>query len=315
MSARPGLTIQQTSALTRGVTALSVAVAAILIVLKGAVWQVSGSVAVLASLADSALDLLASLLTFYAVRYAAVPPDAEHRYGHGKAEAFAALAQSGIVLASATLVAWEAGRRLLDPEPLSHEGWAMGVMAISVLLTGALITAQTRVLRRTGSVAVSGDRAHYFSDVASNLIVFAGIGAAALLDQPVFDAAAGVLVAGWLAWAAYAVFRESARHLMDRELDDEARGEIRRRLFAVPGVQGVHQLRTRSSGPYVHIQAHIDLDPHQTLLQAHEVLTAAEDRLLELYPSADIILHPDPEGHAEVHEEPFSEEAAAGPTR
>ena len=309
MSAAPGLTLEQTTALTRRVTGLSVVVAATLIVLKAVVWQVSGSVAVLASLADSALDLLASLLTYFAVRYAAVPADAEHRYGHGKAEAFAALAQAGIVLMSAALIAREAGARLLDPAPLQHEQWAVGVMLVSMLLTGGLVVAQTRGLRRTGSVAVSGDRAHYFSDLASNLVALVGVGAAALLDQPALDAAAGVIVAAWLVWGAYAVFRESSRHLMDRELDDEARAEIRRRLYADTAVRGVHQLRTRSSGPYVHIQAHIDLDPHQSLLEAHEVLTAAEDRLLELYPSADIILHPDPQGHAEEHDEPFSEES------
>src|SRR5918998_4501933 len=129
-----GLSIAETSALTRRVTALSVAVATVLIVVKGLVWQVSGSVAVLASLADSGLDLVASLVTFFAVRYAAEPPDAEHRFGHGKAEAFAALVQTGFVLMSAALVGREAVARLLDPAPLAHEGWAMAVMVVSLVL-------------------------------------------------------------------------------------------------------------------------------------------------------------------------------------
>ena len=307
--AQPGLTVEQSGALTRRVTALSVAVAATLIVVKAVAWQMSGSVAVMASLADSALDLVASLVTFFAVRYAAVPPDAEHRYGHGKAEAFASLVQAGLVLMSAALVGREAAGRLVDPVPLQHESWAAGVMLVSLALTGVLIAAQTRVLKRTGSVAVSGDRAHYFADVASNLMALLGVAGAALLDVPALDAAAGLLVAVWLVWGAYSVFRESSRHLMDHELPDDARQEIRRRLSLDPAVKGVHQLRTRASGPYVHIQAHVDLDAGLSLIEAHTILVQAERRVLEVYPAADIILHPDPRGRAEPHGGAFPEAA------
>jgi cation diffusion facilitator family transporter len=305
--ARPGQTVEQTTAATRRVTALSVAVAFVLIVVKAVVWQLSGSVAVLASLADSGLDLVASLVTFFAVRYAAVPPDAEHRYGHGKAEAFASLVQAALVLASAALIAREAVARLLDPRPLDNEAWAMGVMVVSLVLTGLLITAQTRVLRRTGSVAVSGDRAHYFADVGSNLVALVGIAGAALFDSPLIDAVAALLVGAWLVWGSYGVFREASRHLMDHELPEEAREEIRRRLSEVPGVRGVHQLRTRASGPYVHIQAHIDLDASLSLVEAHTLLVRAERGVLDVYPAADIILHPDPRGRAEPHGGAFSE--------
>jgi ferrous-iron efflux pump FieF len=300
-----GLTVEETTRLTRAVTTLSVAVAAVLIVVKAVAWQMSGSVAVLASLADSGLDLVASLMTFFAVRYAAVPPDAEHRYGHGKAEAFASLGQAGLVLFSAALVGREAVGRLIDPQPLSHEAWGMGVMGISLVLTGVLITAQGRVLKRTGSVAVSGDRAHYFSDLASNLAALAGIAGAALFDAPILDAAAGLIVAAWLVWGAYRVFSESSRHLMDHELPEAAREEVRRLITAVPGVIGVHQMRTRAAGPYVHIQAHVDLDPNLTLARAHEILDAAEAQVHAVYPAADIILHPDPHGLAEDHGQEF----------
>jgi cation diffusion facilitator family transporter len=307
-----GLTVEETAKLTRGVTLLSVAVAATLIVVKAIAWQVSGSVAVLASLADSGLDLVASLVTFFAVRYAAEPPDAEHRYGHGKAEAFASLAQAGLVLLSAALVAREAVARMIDPQPLERESWGMGVMLISLVLTSLLIVAQSRVLKRTGSVAVSGDRAHYFSDLASNLMALAGIAAAAFLDLPVFDAIAGLLVAAWLVWGAYQVFAESSRHLMDHELPEEAREDIRRLIAASPGVIGVHQVRTRASGPSIHIQAHVDLDPNITLLQAHEILDRAEASVLAAYPAADIILHPDPHGLAEEHAQEFDAQEVDG---
>lgn len=308
MNAAPAaLTIAESSALTRRVTIMSVALAAVLIGLKGAAWLASGSVAMLASLADSCLDLLASLATFAAVRYAAVPPDAGHRYGHGKAEAFASLLQAGLVFASGALIAREAIGRIGRPHELAGEGWAMAVMVVSTVLTFLLILAQSRVLRRTGSVAVSGDRAHYAADLASNLIAFVGIGAAALLDRPGLDAIAGFIVAAWLVWGAIGVFRHSSLELMDHELPDEARARIIELVVDGARIKSVHHLRTRAAGPMIHIQMHADFDPGISLIAAHEAMVAAERRLLEVFPAADIIIHPDPRGRAEPHGGPFGE--------
>src|SRR5438874_90166 len=174
MDATVGLKPSESAALTRRVTVLSVATAAVLVTLKAAVWIASGSVALLASMADSGLDLIASLATFFAVRYAAAPPDAEHRYGHGKAEAFASLVQAGLVFASAALIGQEAIRHLITPGRVEQEGWAIAVMVVSTVMTFALITAQSKVLEATASVAVSGDRAHYAADLASNVIALIG---------------------------------------------------------------------------------------------------------------------------------------------
>jgi cation diffusion facilitator family transporter len=203
------LPVEETAALTRRVTRLSVATALILTFLKLAAWILSGSIATLASLADSALDVIAALGTFMAVRYAAAPPDREHRYGHGKGEAFASLLQAGLVFASAALVGEEAIEHLISPEPIRSEAWPLGVMAISTLLTVLLLRAQAQVLRRTHSVAVAGDRMHYLTDLASNLFALVGIALAAMLHAPRLDAAAGLIVAGWLVWGAIQVFRDS----------------------------------------------------------------------------------------------------------
>jgi cation diffusion facilitator family transporter len=303
------LTPAETAALTRRVTLLSVATAAILVTLKLAAWIASGSTALLASLADSGLDLIASLATAFAVRYAAAPPDAEHRFGHGKAEAFASLIQAGLVFASAALILREAADAFLHPEPVRQGGWAVAVMVISTALTGLLIVAQTRVLKRTSSVAVSGDRAHYLSDLASNVIALAGIAAAAWLGVAGLDAMAAVAVAALLLWGAVGVFRDAANQLMDRELPDADRAEIVRLATADPRLTGVHQLRTRASGPYVHMQMHADLDPDVTLEAAHEVIVAAERRILQVFPAADIIIHADPRGRAEPHGGAFAEVA------
>jgi cation diffusion facilitator family transporter len=307
MNAVHGLTPAESSALTRRVTLLSVATATVLVTIKIAAWLASGSVALLASTADSALDLVASLVTFFAVRYAAAPPDAEHRFGHGKAEAFASLLQAGLVFASAALIAREAIGDLINPHPLKQEGWALAVMVASIVLTGVLITAQGRVLKQTSSVAVSGDRAHYATDLASNAIALVGIGVSAWLGLTGVDAAAALAIAGVLLWGAVSVFREASGQLMDHELPDEARARIVALLTQDRRLTDVHQLRTRASGPYVHMQMHVDLDPDLTLEAAHEVIVAAEKRVLDAFPSADIIIHADPRGRAEPHGGAFAE--------
>jgi cation diffusion facilitator family transporter len=303
----PNLTLAQNAALTRRITQLSVAVAAMLSLIKAAAWIASGSVSMLGSLADSGLDLVAALATFFAVRYAAAPPDREHRYGHGKAEAFASLLQAGLVFASAALVGEAAVSRLLQPAPIAAEGWDMAVMGASILLTGLLVMAQTRVLSTATSVAVRGDRLHYAADLGSNLVALAAIGLSALLRRPEPDAIGGLIVAGWLVWGAVGVFRASSVELMDHELPDDSRALIIKLMTEEPGITDVHQLRTRASGPYVHIQMHAGLDPGLSLIQAHHLMVAAERRVLEAFPAADIIIHPDPHGQAEPHGGAFGE--------
>ncbi len=307
--------LHQSQVFTRRVTLLSVATASVLLAIKGAAWLASGSVAMLASMADSGLDLIASLATFYAVRYAASPPDAEHRFGHGKAEAFSSLFQSGLVFASAALVGHEAITRLGSPTPIAAGGWAIAVMLASIAATGGLIYAQGLVLKQTRSIAVAGDRAHYASDLLSNGASLVGIGGAAYLGLPWLDAAAGLVVAAWLVWGAISVLREAANQLLDREMPAEARRDIRARVAADPRILGVHQLRTRESGPFVHIQMHADLPPDMTLEVAHSIIVAAERRVLDAYPAADIIIHADPEGRAEPHGGAFGEDAVVAETK
>jgi len=303
----PKLTLAQHAALTRRITQLSVATAALLTLIKAFAWVMSGSVSMLGSLADSGLDLVAALGTFFAVRYAAVPPDAEHRYGHGKAEAFASLVQAGLVFASAALVGEAAISHLLHPEPIRAEGWSIGVMAVSIVLTAGLVVAQTRVLSRARSVAVQGDRLHYAADLGSNGVAILAIGLTGLTGRSEPDAIGGLIVAAGLLWGAVGVFRASSLELMDHELPDDARAEIVGLMTEEPGISAVHQLRTRTSGPYIHIQMHADLDPGLSLIQAHHLVVAAEKRVLAAFPAADIIVHADPHGQAEPHGGAFAE--------
>ena len=308
----PPISSAEHGRLTSRAAALSIGVAVLLIILKAWAWFASSSVAMLASLADSTLDLAASLITYYAVLYAAHPPDREHRFGHGKAEAFAGLMQGGLVAISAVLIAIEAIPRLFVATPVSHGFEGLAVMVVSIVLTAALVGVQTRTIARTESVATRADRLHYIGDLAASLAVMIGIGAGAYFGWTWADAAAALFVAAWLSWGALHVSREAADHLLDRELPDLQRQRIRDLVESDPNVGRVHDLRTRTSGSYVHIQFHVDLAPTMTLEQAHQLVVAAEDRVRAEFPTADIIIHPDPKGRAEPHGHEDFERAGRG---
>jgi cation diffusion facilitator family transporter len=295
------VTTAEHARLTSRAAMLSVSVAVVLVALKGWAWLTSGSVAMLASLADSALDLAASVIILLAVRYAATPPDREHRFGHGKAEAFAGLIQAGIVGISAALIGVEAVARLIEPRPVTHGAESIAVMAVSIAMTAGLVAFQTHAARRTGSVATRADRLHYAGDIAANIAVIVGVAAGAYFGLLWADPVAALLVAAWLVWGALKIAREAADHLLDREVPDETRARIRALVEADPRILRVHDLRTRTSGPYLHIQFHAELDPMLTLVDAHRIVVAAEERIRTDFPTADIIIHPDPKGRAEPH--------------
>lgn len=280
----------------RQITTLSVCVAAGLIAMKAFALGASGSVSILASLADSALDLAASLTTFYAVRWAARPGDHTHRHGHGKAEAMAALVQAGLIFASAVFIGWEALARMFDPRPVTGGGWAIGVVVVSMALTAGLVWLQTRSLKAQGSMAVKADRAHYAADLAASAVVLIGVISGAFLGAPGLDAAAGLVVAVWLAWGAFGLIKDAGGQLLDREASDADRMALTNAVLSDPRVSGLHQLRTRMSGSRLIAQMHIDLDRSLSFEDAHAIVVETEQRIQAAFPDADVLIHPDPRG-------------------
>lgn len=285
---------KDSAAVNRRITLLSVGVATLLVIIKAFAYGASGSVSIMASLTDSALDLVASLATFFAVRWAAAAPDAEHRYGHGKAESLAALVQSGLVAASAVFIGLEAVRRIFNPVVVTGGRWAISVVIISMVLTAWLIWQQGRALKASGSVAVEGDRAHYAADLAANAVVLIGVISGTVLKAPGLDAAAGLVVAVWLGWGAFGLAKTAANHLLDAAAPDEDRNAVVAAVLTDPRISNVHQLRTRIAGSTLMIQMHVDLDASLSLVDAHDIVVAAEKRVIERFPNADIIIHADP---------------------
>jgi ferrous-iron efflux pump FieF len=285
----------------------SVATASFLLLLKSYAAWTTGSVAMLGSLADTGLDLATSLIILYGVRLAAVPADDEHRFGHGKAEALAALFQVGIITFSALAIGWRAVGRFAAATPSAHAGTGIAVSAVAMVATFALLLFQRRVIARTGSVAIRTDHVHYQSDLLLNLSVIAAL----VLDQyfglrgadPVF----GLLIALWLAWGAW----QASSRAIDQLMDKEWPAEKRRRFVEVAArhseLKGLHDLRTRTSGAHDFVQFHMWIDPEMKVAEAHRVTEEIEAKLAREFPGAEILIHLDPEGQIDQPDNPLAE--------
>jgi ferrous-iron efflux pump FieF len=279
--------------LMRLATIASMSVALILVVAKGVAWWITDSMSMLSSLVDTSLDLVASLVTFFAVRQALLPPDADHRFGHGKAEALAGLVQAGFISASAIALLLAVGERLINPHQVREEQVGLVISALAVALTLALVAFQRHVVRRSGSMAIDADMAHYRTDLVASVATGGGLYLSGRLDQPLIDSGVAGLVALYLLHGAWQVGRRSLDVLMDRELPVEERRRILDIVRSHPEVRDVHELRTRSAGLTKFIQLHVVLDPTMPLGNAHVVGDRVEAMLHQAFPQAEIIIHVD----------------------
>ena len=168
-------------------TRAAVCVALLLIVLKLGAWLMTGSVSLLSSLADSAMDALASLINLYAVHQALQPADSEHRFGHGKAEPLAGLGQAAFISASGIYLIVEAVGRLIQPRDIAQGAVGIGVMAFSIAVTSALVAYQRSVVRRTDSLAIRADSVHYATDILVNAGVIVSLLLVMFLDWRAAD--------------------------------------------------------------------------------------------------------------------------------
>jgi len=285
--------------LTQRAALASISMALFLVTVKTyAAWE-TGSVAMLGSLADTALDLIASLITFFGVRWAAMPADEEHRYGHGKAEALAALIQVILITVSAMGIIWRATDRLMSGQPTQGLELGIGVSLIAMVATFGLLAYQRYVIRKTGSVAIMTDHVHYQTDVLLNVSVIASLLLDQLLGWRLADPLFGFAIAAWLMYGAWSAASHSVDQLMDREWPDEEREAFISAAQEYPELAGLHDLRTRTSGAHRFVQFHVWVPGDWTVTQAHERMDAVEEKLQHRFPGTEIIIHLDPEGHVD----------------
>ncbi len=283
----------ETERLLKLATRASVATASILIIAKLAAYWQTGSVSILASLVDSLMDAGASIINLLAVSYALAPPDKEHRFGHGKAESLAGLAQATFIAGSGLFLILEAIQRLINPQPIEAFDVGLGVMIFSVIATLILIGIQRHVINKTNSAAIRADALHYKTDLLTNAAIIAAL----LLAQfgwlgidPLFALA----IAAYILYSSWEIGSEAFHDLLDREITEEKRKQIIKIAKNHPQVRGLHDLRTRLSGRTEFIQMHLEMDDDLPLIEAHDIADQVEDNILLAIPTADVVIHLDP---------------------
>lgn len=285
-----------TGYLNRSAALASISAASLLLAIKGwAAWS-TGSTAMLGSLADTVLDLVASLATLLGVWVAAQPADDKHRFGHGKAEAIAALFQIVLITISALGIASRAVEQLIAGGRVEAAAEGIGVSLTAIAVTFALLGWQRRVIRKTGSLAIKTDNVHYQSDLLLNLAVIAALALDQYAGLKGADALFGLGIAGWLGWGAWNASEQVLQQLMDHEWPAEKKQRFLDVLTSYPDITGIHDLRTRTSGNKDFVQFHVWVDANMTVRDAHKVMDEIENRLHAAFPEVEILIHPDPEG-------------------
>lgn len=294
--------------LTRSAALASIAMALFLVTLKSwAAWQ-TGSTAMVGSLADTALDLVASLATLVGVWIAAQPADREHRFGHGKAEALAAIVQVMLIAVSAAGIAYRAISQLAGEPQTAAAAEGIGVSLVAIAATFVLLAWQRHVIRRTGSVAIQTDHVHYQSDLLLNLAVIAALALDQYAGFAMADPLFGLGIAAWLAWGAWRGASDAADQLLDREWPEDKRQRFVAVVARHAECSQLHDLRTRTSGMHDFVQFHVGLPPEMTVREAHDVVERVENALAQEFPGTEVLIHIDPAGHIDEPDNPLVEE-------
>ena len=285
------------AALNRSAALASISVALLLVGLKAwAAWS-TGSTAMLGSLADTVLDLVASMATLVGVWVAAQPEDENHRFGHDKAEALAALFQIVLIAISALSLAARGVQQLLGGARTSAAGEGIVVSGIAMAATLALLAWQRHVIRQTGSLAISTDHVHYQSDLLLNLAVIAALALDQYAGIAGSDPLFGLAIAAWLGCGAWRASHAAVDQLMDKEWPEDKKARFHEVAAQHSELRGLHDLKTRTAGNRDFVQFHVWVDPAMTIKDAHDVMDGLEARLMAEFPGLEVLIHPDPEGH------------------
>ncbi|MCX7865242.1 MAG: cation diffusion facilitator family transporter, partial [Novosphingobium sp.] len=282
--------------LNRQAALASITTAVMLVGLKAWAAHATSSSAMLGSLADSALDLIASFATFIGVWVAAMPADERHRFGHGKAEALAAIFQVMLIAISVLAICARCFEQFLSGTRTTAAAQGIGVSVIAMAATLGLLFWQKYVIRQTGSLAIATDHVHYQSDLLLNLAVIVALALDQFAGLAGADPMFGLGIAAWLGWNAWRASREAIEQLMDREWPAEKKQRLLAAIARHPELRGVHDLRTRTSGNRDFVQFHVWVDPDMTVRDAHKVMDEIEAKLLAEFPGVEILIHPDPDG-------------------
>lgn len=285
---------EKTAKLMRIATIFSVITASSIVCIKIFAWIMTDSLSLLSSLADSTLDILSSLINLFALHYSLKPADEDHRFGHGKAEDIAALAQSAFIAGSGLFITIESIARIINPQVVENAPTGIIVMVISTILTVFLVMFQTFVIKLSNSTVIKADSLHYKTDILVNIMVIISFFIVMVYDTYIIDSVIALFIAVYIFKAAWGVGKEAFDKLMDKEFDDDKRAQIIEIAISNEKVMGIHDLKTRSSGIKPFIQFHLELDGTLQLKEAHKITDIVEKSILEAFPGSEVIIHQDP---------------------
>ncbi|MCP4323900.1 MAG: cation diffusion facilitator family transporter [Psychromonas sp.] len=288
----------------------AIVAASLLIIVKLLAWFMTGSSSILAALTDSLMDVTTSIINLFAIKIALQPADDDHRFGHGKAESLAGLAQAAFISGSSVLLMLNGISSLINGNQISASNIGIAVMVFSVLVTIALVSFQTYIVKRTGSLAIKADSMHYRTDIFMNgavllALILAGIG------WHWADGLFAIAVSIYILHGAWEIGSQSIDALMDKQLPKSDEELIVKTAYSINGVRGVHDLRTRQSGNTKFIQLHLELDDDQSLFEAHEKADKLELELEKKFPHADILIHLDPLSVVPIEKKRFNVDSKA----
>jgi cation diffusion facilitator family transporter len=290
------------SALTGGpskssAAALSIASNSGLILLKVVAGTITGSVALLTEAMHSAIDLIASIVAFISVRKADEPADAEHPYGHEKIENLAAMIEGILILVGSGVIAFEAIRHLVVGSDVSHLGFGIAVVAVSIVVNFVVSARLHERARETQSAALEADATHLRTDMATSGGVLVGLSLVSITGADWLDPAVALLLAAAIVREGFKILSRSSRVLVDEALPlaelDAISAEVR--SFGPQGVAGFHKLRARRAGSRRYVDLHVQFVAGTTLEQAHETAHRLQDAIATRIPGADVLIHLEPE--------------------
>ena len=274
----------------------SISVAVLLSAIKLLAALYTDSLAILSSFVDSITDVASSLITLFAVYISLKPANCDYRYGFGKTEAVSAILQAAFISVSAAFIVYDGIDRIFHPVELNQTGVGIAVMCLCMFITLLLILFQKMVAKKTSSLAIIADSAHYTADLATNFAIISSLAVSNYFNLYWFDTMAAVFVALYLFYQAYDLGKNSFYMLVDKELDEKIRTDIGNLIIQTSGVMGFHDLRTRDLGGKYIFEFHLEIDGNLSLYKAHEIAENVEKNIIKKYPSAQIIIHEDPFG-------------------
>lgn len=279
--------------------ALSISLSVFLTIIKIIATIYTGSLAILSSLIDSISDILASTITFIAIKFSSKPASYSFRYGYGKAEGISSLFQSLFISASGIFILTDAIKKIINPQELEIGYLGIGIMAVSLVLTLGLVAFQKYVIKKTNSLALKADSAHYIVDITTNLSIIITLIVVKFYKIYWLDSVMAIFIALYLLHLAYGLIKEAMETLMDKELDEEIRENVKEIVLAQTFVRGIHDLRTRSLGEVYIFELHLELDGDISLKEAHEQSHIVEEKITKVYKNSQVVIHQDPFGEKE----------------